>query len=333
MNSLISVVVPIYNVSTYIGDCLESLYAQTYDDIEIVLVNDASLDDSMVVAQPYIKKLQSKYIVKIVNHEINRGLSAARNSGMDVSSGDWIYFLDSDDIITPNCLEEMYLPTQNYPDVDFVIGEIGVVGAKWTYPLDTPSYVCGNQYILNYYIKNKWYVMAVNKLYRRKFLEVKTIIFKEGILHEDELYSFLIANCANSMITVHSVTYIYQVRPTGSIMSQRSAKSFQSWLLVLNEIFKIISLQYEKGDSRIPLSYCVNHAYRYVAMVLDSNILTSEEKNHLSIQMKHCTKNLVKDYNRLPMKESLRYYMLLLPTSLFRIFLHLRYFLHKYLLM
>ena len=70
----VSVVIPIYNVAPYIADCLRSVYAQTYPSLEIILVNDATPDDSMIQAAPWIEKLQERYEVKVVNHPRNRGL-------------------------------------------------------------------------------------------------------------------------------------------------------------------------------------------------------------------------------------------------------------------
>ena len=227
MNGLkVSIIIPVYNVALYIADCLRSVYAQTYPSLEIILVNDATPDDSMTQAVPWIEKLQERYEVKVVNHPRNRGLSAARNTGMEAATADWVYFMDSDDEITPSCIELLVKQAEKYPDVDFVIGDIKYVGTAWNFPLICDTYVRGNENILRDYTTYKWYMMAVNRLYRKSYLLQNSLFFKEGLLHEDELYSFQIATTAQAMATVYEETYIYKVRSCGSITAGRKLKNF-----------------------------------------------------------------------------------------------------------
>lgn len=100
----VSVVVPIYNVENYLEECLESVINQTYKNLEIICVEDCSTDNSRVLLENFAQK-DSR--IKIIYHQTNRGLSAARNSGIDHSSGDYIYFIDSDDWIDDNYIENL----------------------------------------------------------------------------------------------------------------------------------------------------------------------------------------------------------------------------------
>ena len=93
----VSIIIPIYNVESYIANCLHSVFNQTYKDLEIILVDDCGTDKSMNIAMESINKYKSSFYIKVIHHKENKGLSAARNSGIKEATGDYIYFLDSDD--------------------------------------------------------------------------------------------------------------------------------------------------------------------------------------------------------------------------------------------
>ena len=100
---MISVIVPVYNVEKYLEECLDSIQDQTYSDIEVILVNDGSTDSSKEICKKYCKQ-DSRFL--LINQE-NQGLSAARNKGVEISTGEYIVFVDSDDIIKTNYLEKL----------------------------------------------------------------------------------------------------------------------------------------------------------------------------------------------------------------------------------
>ena len=101
---LISVIVPIYNVETYLPQCLDSIIVQTWNNLEIILINDGSTDNSGHICDAYVAK-DSR--IKVV-HKSNGGLSAARNSGLDIANGEYIGFVDSDDWIEPTMYENLF---------------------------------------------------------------------------------------------------------------------------------------------------------------------------------------------------------------------------------
>ena len=119
---LISIIIPIYNVEKYIANCLESVYQLTYQDIEVILVNDCTPDSSMEIAKSIADKYKNKYPTLIINHELNRGLSESRNSGIKVAKGDYIYFIDSDDEITPNCIELLTNVANKHRNLELIEG-------------------------------------------------------------------------------------------------------------------------------------------------------------------------------------------------------------------
>ena len=107
----ISIVIPIYNVAPYVEECIQSVMNQTWKGkLECILVDDCGTDDSMKVATEKLKEYEGNIDFRVIRHERNRGLSAARNSGIDAVTGDYVYFLDSDDEITPDCIDLLVQP-------------------------------------------------------------------------------------------------------------------------------------------------------------------------------------------------------------------------------
>lgn len=273
----VSIIIPVYKVSAYIADCLRSVCEQTYSSLEVILVNDATPDDSMEQAAPWIEKLREKYEVKVVDHPVNKGLSAARNTGIKASTTDWIYFLDSDDELTPQCIEWMVEQVKLHPSVDFVIGGVKVVGSDWKYPLTCRSYINNNDDILRDYVSGKWYVMAVNHLYNKRYIKENNLFFKDGLLHEDELFSFKVATTAQSMATVYEETYVYKIR-SGSITSQRKLKNFEDILSIDIEKYDYIQRQYKSRTFVIPFSYCIDIIDSFVCSLVSNQLVKFKDK-------------------------------------------------------
>lgn len=217
-NPKISIIVPVYNVSQYITKCLDSICGQTYKHIELILVDDCGSDDSMTIVQDYLTS-HTFIDAHIIFHQKNRGLSAARNSGMEKASGEYVYFLDSDDYITPDCIEALVKPLQN-KKYDVVVGDYQYSNGEKS-DLKLHNEELSGQQILNSYANGLWYVMAWNKLCCKDFLLDNHLTFEEGYLHEDVIWSFKLACKAQSMYIIDKVTYHYLVR-SSSIMTSMS---------------------------------------------------------------------------------------------------------------
>lgn len=110
MNELISIIVPVYNVSKYLDRCIKSLLSQTYKNIEIILVNDGSTDDSGDICNKYDKGYENVAVI----HKINEGLGYARNSGLDIAKGEYVSFVDSDDWVSERYIENLYKALKKY---------------------------------------------------------------------------------------------------------------------------------------------------------------------------------------------------------------------------
>lgn len=233
----ITIVIPVYNVAPYIEECLRSVMNQSWQGtIECILVDDCGADNSMQIINQILQPYQGKVEFKIIHHEQNRGLSAARNSGIDAATGDYVYFLDSDDEITSDCIERLAKPLQQ-DDYDFIVGDYQIIGSKIQMDplrLADGAILKGDEVLKAYRVKD-WYLMSVNKLYRLSFLNQYNLRFYEGIIHEDELWSFQVACMAKAVCAVGHVTYLYKIRE-GSITTVR--KNHERRCACINVILK-----------------------------------------------------------------------------------------------
>ena len=222
---MISVIVPVYNVEEYLEKCLESIQHQTYTDIEVILVNDGSTDTSKEICERFCQ-IDSRF--RLINQE-NQGQSVARNRGIEESVGQYIMFVDSDDVINTNVLEVLlpYMKT----DVDMV--ECRLTINKEEFNLTKPSTIAfeGNskEAILNCIEFRAVKFCAFTKLYRREIVE--KIPFLEGYIYEDVFTGINYLKHIRKIVVVDLNGYYYRVRPN-SIMT----KSFNEKDL---DIFKV----------------------------------------------------------------------------------------------
>jgi glycosyltransferase involved in cell wall biosynthesis len=316
----VSVIIPVYNVEPYIERCLLSALNQTYQDIEIILVDDCGQDNSMAVAQQIIDNHPNGYKARVLKHEHNRGLSAARNTGTKEAGGEYVYYLDSDDEITPYCIEVVLDLASKYQGVEMVQGNTQTIPVPskekdWRNILykGFPEYVNDNKWIyLHFYdVKKKLIPMnGTNKLVKRKFVLDNDLFFKEGIIHEDELWMFGVVKKLNTIAFTTEYTYIAYKR-VGSIMqSNNNYKSVQSWYVILKEIF---------NDFNDPFFEDFNKKYirKLYGQMYSINLDTNESELYYSY------KRLVKDIigNLLKRKKimfTLPLYILLMPPFVYK---------------
>lgn len=227
LNDLISIIVPIYKVELYINKCIDSILNQTYTNLEIILVDDGSPDNCGRICDDY-KKRDSR--IKVI-HKKNGGLSEARNYGIDLSTGDYILFVDSDDYIHKNMCK-ILLEKANKYDVDIVSCNLIEI-----YPdnssknnkqiIDTEEKVFSNikmieQYFFNYTVDLN---VVWNKLYRRKiFFNKERLRFPVGKLHEDNYMIYKFYYYANRILVIKDILYYY-VRRENSITSNITEQS------------------------------------------------------------------------------------------------------------
>lgn len=215
----ISVIIPIYNVESYVLECLQSVTAQTKTkDVECILVDDCGADKSVNIAEEFISTYDGELSFALFHHSENRGLSAARNTGIKNAKGRYLFFLDSDDTIKPHCLEKLFSLAEKY-HADMVQGsyESDLASMKRFEKSQLPEFSDDKSFIkrtlLNYDINP---MMAQNRLVRKQLVIDNNLWFKEGIIHEDLYWSYFLAKVVDRMCFCKEKTYFYRSTP-GSI--------------------------------------------------------------------------------------------------------------------
>lgn len=232
-NPQISIIVPVYNVEPWLRTCLDSILAQSFTDFEAICVNDGSPDNSAAILKEYAEK-DSR--IKVIT-QANGGLSAARNTGLEQASGEFIYFLDSDDYIHPQLLEILYREI-NSGEYDFSgCAYQKVEGTQKTFPhyknyrtkvVTAPlATFCKNKKLLPI---NVW-----SKLYRRKTLG--DLRFISGLIYEDLPFSCAFMAQSQSGKMVDLPLYYYLLRG-GSLSGNKEIKlkNCQSYIFILRHL-------------------------------------------------------------------------------------------------
>ena len=220
----VSVIIPVYNVEKYLRKCLESIFKQTYKNIEIIVVNDGSTDGSCQVLND-LKEEDDRLI--IINKK-NGGLSSARNAGIEAATGEYLVFVDSDDWIDEKYIENMYVISDTY-DCDIVQCGYESVFFDDSNIKEDKSNI--NRQPLLYTVKEFSYTtytllswqcnLAWNKLYKKSLFQ--NIRFPVGKIHEDEFTIYKVVWSANRIGVVSDKLYYYRYR-SESIMHQTYSK-------------------------------------------------------------------------------------------------------------
>ncbi len=234
---LISVIIPVYNVETQLRKCVDSILSQTYPNIEAVLVDDGSTDNSGSICDSY----NSDSRVRVI-HKSNGGLSSARNAGIDASKGDFIGFVDSDDFISPDMYEELYQAIKNKERAIGCIG-ISVVDENdivTEYSTRETDEVQGKTEFLRDLLLFVGDASACSKLFPRSaFCRDR---FNEGRLNEDVLFMFESADSYDEIVFIPKTGYYYYSR-SGSI-TRSFGKSIHDMVTNAHEIRKIVDRSY-----------------------------------------------------------------------------------------
>ncbi len=253
----ISVIVAVYNIEKYIAKCIESIINQSYQDLEIILVDDGSTDKSGTICDDYAEKDNR---IKVI-HRINGGLSAARNTGIECATGDYIGFVDGDDWIDENMYESMSNMVRQY-GADLVVcrykciynnyqndGSTGKI-TVFDKPLEMLKQCLREEE--EFQIQHA----AWNKLYKRELLGTKR--FPEGKWYEDVVFSAKILSETQKGVYIDNAFYNYVCEREGSIMNAgMTEKFFKDWIPAYIEKENYL----ESLDSREPL--CIHRYFFY----------------------------------------------------------------------
>lgn len=234
----VSIIIPVYNVEKYILACINSILIQDYDNIEIIIVDDCSPDNSISIVKEIV--CISETPIKIITHNKNKGLSAARNSGIKASTGDAIYFIDSDDELSGKSVISELVQELEKTDADIAIGNYQRVYRNTYAPSKRYSQkkvIIGNENIIKALYLGDIPIIACNKLIRKDFLLKNQLYFKEGFIHEDELWTFLSVIASNAIVLTGKITYNY-LQNENSIMGRTGATRLQASIDIYCELVK-----------------------------------------------------------------------------------------------
>ena len=268
----VSIIIPVYNVAQYIGDCIRSVMKQSYDgNIECIIVDDCGTDGSIEIAERMIDSYRGAVKFKILHHVCNRGLSVARNTGTFAASGDFLYYLDSDDEITSDCMEKLMGIVKENPKINMVQGNVyrhPIQRTPFIYVKDTiQSLAITNDDVRKCFYKNhQMYVQVWNKLFKRDFILQNNLLFKENIIHEDILWTFFLLKHLNQAYFVQDVTY-HQKKRAGSITTSTDQKNkAQNYCKIYYEILSNLTPEYEHQEL---CHYSKSGCHRFVKFAND----------------------------------------------------------------
>lgn len=256
-----SIVIPVYNVEHYLRECLDSVLSQTYSDWEAICVNDGSTDGSSAILEEYAAK-DSRF--RMVSQK-NAGTAAARNTGLKVANGDYIFFLDSDDWIENYALQ-ILADTLNGEDVLCFSGKRYFETTNTFNPADD---LTEKQYRdgMNYYNENALlsrdfaFVCVVLRVYNREFLIQSEIFFNADISYEDNLWVPIMLFQAKSIRVIKDSLYVYRLRE-GSKMREVSLKRKKDLLKVANALAAFFIPK--QGFDKTVVYRAITHHYQVV---------------------------------------------------------------------
>lgn len=251
----LSIIIPVYNVDKYLQHCLDSCLKQDEDDYEIIIVDDGSPDQSLSIIQEYASKYPR---IKYISQE-NQGLSVARNSGLRIAIGDYIWFVDSDDWIESDCLSHIFTE----------LNGIDILQLQYRKIYDNSKYNKDIYFIVDG-MKTGQEILKAGSLptpaqfciYRRDFLLANNLCFTPGIYHEDSEFKPRAVYWAKSIKSIDKVCYNYYQRTSGSITSSFKIKNAVDLLYVMNNLY---SFSKDKDEE-------IQRAF-YVLIGLDMNSL------------------------------------------------------------
>lgn len=302
MNPLISIIVPTYNVEKYIRTCIESILAQTYRNVEVIIVNDGSTDQSLAVISDLIC---SHHNVKVINQK-NQGVSVARNTGIDVATGRYITFVDPDDKIMPGFVSSLY-QIADKTGADIVRGSFrdfnGNIPKDWVPDFNVPTN-CGT-IVLDQLLSSNISFVVWSSIYRLDFINSNHIRFTPGIVvYEDIDFTTRAYMLAKLVATSPEPNYAYRTNRQGSVLTTNNAQKMSlSEEKVISQFISM--LKHEESD--VLCSLILKSIYTFMRYWTGTIV-----KNHLSLDRTNSCFDtaliLIKEIiNSRPLKEKIKF--------------------------
>ena len=253
----VSVVIPVYNVEQYLPACLDSVLGQTLQDIEVICVDDASPDRCPEMLDAYAEQDAR---VKVIHLEKNSQQAFARNRGMEIASGKYLYLLDSDDLITPEAMEELYeLAERDSLDGIFFDSQVlyatkrlekkfgsYIIQRQGNYPDEV---VRGETLFDRFISQDEWTCYVQRQFWNLEFLRKNNIWFPEGHEHEDEVFPFEAIYLAERVRYIPAQYFIRRFRDNSVVTSPPSGKNFYGYFMCYTQMVDFLEERHIQSDS------------------------------------------------------------------------------------
>ncbi len=256
-----SIIIPVYKVEKYISRCIDSLTNQTKkNDLECIFIYDECENDKSVpIVTEFIDSYNGEISFILIRNK-GKGLSGARNTGVNIAKGDYILFYDSDDILSYNCVEKFDDVIRAYPDTQMVQGNTDVEGNslfQTVMSLENKGfgdYVSDNKWCKHQLLTNGITSTAWNKMLRRDFIISNNLYFEDGILHEDNLWTFYLSKKLSKMAFSYTKTYTYFTTHPSLSNKLNIQLEKMSYSIVLNKIIDDLDVSINKDEYNYLLS-------------------------------------------------------------------------------
>lgn len=300
----ISVIIPVYNVEEYLTQCIESVLMQSYDDKEILLINDGSTDGSKSICENYAENYT---FIKLINKK-NEGLSEARNDGILNASGDYLLFLDSDDFWSEDFLSDVVKILKKYKDLDFLFFRYKNFYQQKNIMVDSHLNMSeemtkadGPTFLKHIFMHNpgfNWF--AVLYLIKRDYIIQYQLFFEKGKKYEDMLWTPQIFLKAKSITYIDKSVYVYRRERTGSITSDFSSENLEDGIFISKFWYKKLMDDALDMDESLKMRLLNNLCTRYFVAIWFSGKLRKNERRNMIRLLKEndiflkCGKGFVK---------------------------------------
>lgn len=270
MQSLVSILIPVFKCEDFIENTMETVKNQDYQNLEVILTNDFTPDKSAQIVENFISKNKLSNW-KLIHLERNSGLSVVRNNGLENAKGKYIYFLDSDDELYPDTISRLVNLAEK-TNVDLTMGE--VLGIRLPskeqidiFPIhEKRDLIEGNSEVFKAFVNGGFPVSSWNKLIKRNFLVKNHLWFTAGLFAQDALHSFEMALHLESIAFLREKTYKYFLH-ANSVIHNRNKVHFDNWITIAQKVDQHYREEENPERKKLILQYLVD----FKSMTLQMN--------------------------------------------------------------
>ncbi|MBU7454891.1 glycosyltransferase family 2 protein [Leuconostoc fallax] len=326
---LISIIVPVYNVEKYIADCLESIAKQSYQNIEVIIVNDGSTDNSIQICKDYAEKDKR---FKIITQK-NQGLSAARNTGMNYVNGEYTIFIDSDDKISIHLVDKCVNIIHNFTDISMVFfshyihTNDKIITDSYYEGIDSGTY--SPEDMVDNLLKEKVQINAWSYMFNSSLMKKNFFEFPEGLLYEDMVPIVTLIHNSKKIYYLNEPLYIYSIRK-GSITSATSIKARVDHITNLDNFSHFITNNYPNLINQLK-HFQIKIYIQLLGEICEENIIMGNTSSVKKSEKVHLMNRVKKILNEKTIRISKKLYLKYIShrINIFSFFKYLKIYIRR----